>query len=388
MLISSPEELRLYVASHALDDIESVRGILAISESDFLADKLGSSLYSALSAYYASLDETNVAAFVEKVAGCAQNLTPVEQLLQFCQRCIAYDALARHVDIHALSVNSAGINVSEAEDYKKPDPQTLANFKAAANREAHAALNMLLQALESWCKEDLEPLGSEVPESGTKAYYAKLWKADSRYYYLAATLVFPSAIVLNDYLNIYESREKFIQLLPAVRKVQEDLIEPVIGEDVLVCLVASAPSAQDTRVSSVPGKTLHRIRKAAASFLEAYLLRRKPGTTTQGTVLNAYQAAINDAHAEGECQLNMAISLLTDNLASLDAGLVDAMVAGPLCPRLDLSCLVERDDLNEATAAKVVSAVEAVALKKAADKGPRFVNNAKGNVIFAFPAIH
>lgn len=386
MLISSPAEFRLYVSSHAFDEIASVQGILSISENDFLADKLGATLYASLVAYYRSLNEEAVAAFVEKVSSGATDLTPIEKLLQLSQRCIAYDALARNSDIHALSVNSAGINVSEAEDYKKPDAATLANFKAAANREAHASVNMLLTQLEQWCTVNLAALGDETPEEGTEAYYASQWQSDSRYYYLAAQLIFPTAVILNDYMNIYESREKFIQYLPAIRSVQENIVEGVIGEETMEYLIENASVYDRAKPSTLLEKSVHRVRKATAAFLEEYLVSRKAGATTQGAVLNAYQKEAIKAHDEGIAILDTLVSVWVKNLASLDAALIDALVAGPLCDRFDLTSLSARTDLNSSTTALVEAAVSASSSSN--NTSPAFENNAKGNVIFVFPAIH
>ena len=83
-----------------------------------------------------------------------------------------------------------------------------------------------------------------------------LWK-ESRYYYLAAALLIPSCEVLQSYLNIYDSREKFIQLLPDLRFIQEEIIANSIGEDLLKIVIDFArdgklPEATDSVPSNSP----------------------------------------------------------------------------------------------------------------------------------------
>ena len=67
----------------------------------------------------------------------------------------------------------------------------------------------------------------------------ELWQ-QSAYYYQAAALIIPSCEVLQRYLNIYDSREKFIQLLPDMQFIQEEIIGNAIGEELLSIVVAFA----------------------------------------------------------------------------------------------------------------------------------------------------
>ena len=137
--------------------------------------------------------------------------------------------------------------------------------------------------------------GDGIAESDTateKAEIVTLWRT-SRYYYLAAGLAIPSATILQEYLNIYDSREKFITLLPDLRYIQEDIIAPIIGEDFLDYLITYAralPTESIASICSVLGgsaaegeetddpatvrlmaRIIHRLRKAVARHLESRL---------------------------------------------------------------------------------------------------------------------
>ena len=263
MIISSIQELRLASPAHALDSIDGLVGFIDNSEHDFLEDKLGTPLYDALCQWYDQ--NPAVRSSVSDYQTGYWN-----RLLLLAQRCVAFDALGRAIGMQAISVNNAGINMSIADDYPSPDKngKTIDLYRDTCTKEAHAALNQLLRQLEQWCKEphpqplsegegsennDSTVLGDSVAE---RDEIVTLWK-ESRYYYLAAALLIPSCEVLQSYLNIYDSREKFIQLLPDLRFIQEEIIANSIGEDLLKVVIDFArdgklPEATD----SVPSGTV------------------------------------------------------------------------------------------------------------------------------------
>lgn len=330
MLISTPEELRLYAPANAIDHIDTLAGFLDSSEHDFLAEKLGPQLHASLVAYYQNLrtSEGGLENFINSITQGTE-LPPYARLLTIAQRIVAFDALGRAIDMQAISVNGSGINISTADDYQKADRETVLAYKATCTKEAHAAVNRLLVLLEEWTKEtpvpsDSVPSGSpagddnadssavegegSVPagsasgeEESTpaeeKSEIVALWRS-SRFFYLAAGLVIPSATVLQDYLNIYDSREKFITMLPDLRTIQEDIIAPIIGEDFLDYMIAfsrsvcgdaiatsstvvsaaspagsspsdSAPSGLSAGDIRLLSRILHRLRKAVARHLES-----------------------------------------------------------------------------------------------------------------------
>ena len=241
MIITTISELRLASPAHALDSIDGLVGFIDNSEHDFLEDKLGTPLYDALCQWYDQ--NPAVRSSVSDYQTGYWN-----RLLLLAQRCVAFDALGRAIGMQAISVNNAGINMSIADDYPKADDKAMQTYRDTCTKEAHAALNQLLRQLEQWCKEPHpQPLsegeGSENNEStvlgdsvAERDEIVTLWK-QSRYYYLAAALLIPSCEVLQSYLNIYDSREKFIQLLPDLRFIQEEIIANSIGEDLLKVVI-------------------------------------------------------------------------------------------------------------------------------------------------------
>lgn len=383
MLISTPEELRLYAPANAIDHIDTLAGFLDSSEHDFLTEKLGTQLHASLVAYYQNLrtSEGGLENFINSITQGAE-MPPYARLLTIAQRIVAFDALGRAIDMQAISVNGSGINISTADDYQKADRETVLAYKATCTKEAHAAVNRLLVLLEEWTKESSAspaevpadesavegegsvPAGSPsgeatVPEgspSGStdteeKTEIVRLWRS-SRFFFLAAGLVIPSATVLQDYLNIYDSREKFITMLPDLRTIQEDIIAPIIGEDFLDYMISfsrSAPSDLSDGNIRLLSRILHRLRKAVARHLES--------RTQQMKLTDPRRNAAHDEAVQLTTDLSDYLSVHQGDLPS-DA--LEAFTTSPLYKPADTP---------------------------ASSDTPSFENNAADSVIFVTPAL-
>ena len=228
MIITTLEELTLAAPAHALDTIDHMTGFIDNSEHEFLQPYLGTPLYEALCKWYADNKESGLN-LVDDIT--AENMSYYNRLLLKAQRCVAFDALGRGAGMQTVSVNNAGINQMSTDDYKPADDKTVAAYKETCYKEAHAAVNGLLQLLEQWCKE--------VNENGTDQELQEIvekWK-QSRYYYEVARILIPSAEVMQRFLNIYDNREKYIQMLPDLHFIQEEIIEPAISKKVVGYLI-------------------------------------------------------------------------------------------------------------------------------------------------------
>ena len=287
MIITTIEELRLHSPAHALDSIDSLVGFIDNSEHDFLEEKLGTPLYQKLQAWYDD-NQTLMSQVSAPMIGDT-TLQPYNRLCLLAQRCVAFDALGRAIGMQVVSVNNSGVNQMVTDDYVAPDKngKTIEMYRDTCNREAHAAVNQLLRQLELWCKaDDADEDRKEICE---------LWQ-QSAYYYQAAALITPSCEVLQRYLNIYDSREKFIQLLPDMQFIQEEIIGNAIGEELLQTVINFARdgkipepntegegdrsamplgSSKNSQLSIINsqlseatlGRLLHRLRKVMAALL-------------------------------------------------------------------------------------------------------------------------
>ena len=239
MILSTTKELRLHIPSNAIDEISSLQGILDNSEKDFLRDKLGDSLYNRLCEYYQTVSPDD---FYMAVCNGENTQRPWMQLLLMAQRMVTYDAMSRFVYTQALSINGTGINVASSDDYGTASKDLLDKGVQGYKREAMVSLNQMLVMLEGWAKKMATPAPiadadtieqpTEPKDEEHKAIeeISLLWQ-ESQYYYLHHDLLIATCADLQHYLDIYESREKFIRLLPDLHFIQDEYISEAIGED-------------------------------------------------------------------------------------------------------------------------------------------------------------
>ena len=357
MIISTTEELRLYAPSNAIDHFDTMAGFIDSSEHDFLEDKLGTPLYDSLQEYYNDNllyndQEQNI--LIEAVRK-GEKLTPYLDLLSICQRVVVYDALARAIDVQAISVNGAGVNVAVADDYNKADQAAITAYKLACIKEAHTALNRLLITLEKWTKEISE-------EEDDKSTIVSLWRS-SRYFFLCASLIMPSCEVLQEYINIYDSREKYIQMLPDLRYIQEDILEPAIGEDLMAYFVSVAVNGTEEKILC---RIIHKMRKYVSRELES---RTKVIKTDSDRRIAS--------HNESIPMLTDIQNIIKDNQPALLEYAEEAMKSSPLyvAPH------------EETTAAATVPSSVAAGQTTPSHDTPAFQNNRRGNAFFATPSL-
>lgn len=238
MILSTIKELRLHIPSNAIDEISSLQGILDNSEKDFLRDKLGDSLYHRLCEYYQTVSPDD---FYMAVSNGEHTQQPWMQLLLMAQRMVTYDAMSRFAYTQALSINGTGINVASSDDYGTASKDLLDKGVQGYKREAMVSLNQMLVMLEGWARKMATPAAiaeadsTDQPTTEPKDEKAieeisLLWQ-ESQYYYAHHDLLIATCADLQQYLDIYESREKFIRLLPDLHFIQDEYISEAIGED-------------------------------------------------------------------------------------------------------------------------------------------------------------
>lgn len=296
MILSTTQELRLHVPSNAVDDVTLIQGILDNSEKDFLKDKLGTSLYDALCLRYR--EKTVPQDFVDSVLDGTHASDPWAALLLNAQRMIANDAMARFAYQQAISVNGMGVNTANSSDYDTASEKLLDKGVQGYRKEAMVSLNNLLLMLETWAEQVNTPMpaadGSadadgtdtdnaeadtvETDEHAAIEEIVTLWQ-ESRYYYLHGDLLIPTCSCLQEYLDVYDSRDKFIRLLPDLRFIQDEYVADTVGDDLLADLLHSDGTADQ--------KLLRRVRRLTVALLEE-----------RTTVLNIDKARRQAAHDE------------------------------------------------------------------------------------------
>lgn len=363
MLITTIEELRLALPTHAMDDISQLTGFIENSEVDFLKEKLGDALYQKLVEKYKEID---VQDYLFRLANNG-SISSWERILMLCQRVVSFDAMGRAVSVQAVSLNNAGINVSVSDDYEKVDKATVDAYKAQCQKEAHAGVNYLLQVLEGMaCKvETLKNTPAEIDaeENGgfgatedadneeqqiisEKKEIVELWQ-QSRYFFLVSSLLIPTAAILQDFVNIFDNREKFIQLLPDLHYVQEEQICPAIGEELVEYFVHLAILGTQDKMLA---RLVYKLRRALASGLEA-----------RTTILNVSKARQAQAHDEFVGYMKSIGEYITAHQKEFPEEATEVLHLSP--------CYKEPEPVN------------------AAPK-PKVFENKSGNAIFATPIMH
>lgn len=267
MLLSTNQELRLHVPSNAFDDVSLLQGILDNSEKDFLRDKLGTPLYNRLCEYYKLNIDAND--FYLAVTNGIYAQHPWQELLLNAQRMVANDTLSRYAYQQLLSANGAGMNMASSQDYSVASDKMLDKGVQGFKKEAMVSLNNLLLLLEGWAKLT-HPMPIDDTATDTTApteeermaeieEIVKLWQ-QSEYYYLHHDLLLPTCAVLQQYIDIYNNRDKFIRLIPDLRFIQEEYIEDVFG----AAFITEMLQATDT----------DRLLKKSRRLMVAYLIER------------------------------------------------------------------------------------------------------------------
>lgn len=365
MIIKSIEELRLSAPSHAIDSFDNIAGIIDNVEHDVLEEKLGTPLYTRLCQWYAQSDATRstidapaaapalssaVSPAVGSVDGGTTAVSYYNRLWLACIRIVTQSALGRYAPQQAVSLNNAGVNQFTATDYPAASQQSIEAYQKSCFQESAAACNRLLRLLEEWTKQaalaadtDAQPLSAPVGEGsgvgsdtsdsdpssvsgdaiadngsvsgGTTAAESDaelqeivtLWRTGSRYYYLSTQLLIPTATCLQTYINFAENRERFIQMLPDLLFIQEEIIANSIGEDFLAYLVECSVNGGSAAVIDA---IIHRLRKVMAAIL-----------VSRTSVLKFDKAQKVQGHDDGVRMLDVACTYIRNHQSDLLATL-------------------------------------------------------------------
>lgn len=288
MILSTNQELRLILPSNAVDEIANLQGVLDNSEKDFLQDKLGKPLYTRLCEYYTTLGGDG---FYQQMTDGTYAKKPWSVLLVLAQRMVVNDAMARYAYQQILSVNGAGVNIASSTDYDPATEKLLDKGVAGYKKEAMVSLNNFLILLENWAVSINTPAETAAPKDGSASTEVPkgestevpddgksdipqdesterlaaieeivlLWQ-ESKYYYLHHDLLIPTCSILQQYLDVYDNRDKFIRLLPDLRYVQDEYIADVFGDE----LITRLQHADDR------DKLLRKVRR----LMTAYLVER------------------------------------------------------------------------------------------------------------------
>lgn len=145
------------------------------------------------------------------------------KLIRICQQIEWYRMLAHKAGLLTVSFNEGGgMNVSSGESYDPADEKAKDRVVKDAWMSAGRATDSLLLFLEADAK-------------GEKLF-TELWKeADA--FYLHKDLLFQTAKVLNEYLDIRSERAVYVSLVRDIRFCQNTYLKPRIGAKLLKAVI-------------------------------------------------------------------------------------------------------------------------------------------------------
>lgn len=148
------------------------------------------------------------------------------ELLRICQQIEFYRMLSHKAGLLTVSFNEGGgMNVSSAENYDPADEKRLDRVAKDAFMSAGRSTDTLLLFLEADAKSERQ--------------FTEMWmEADA--FYLHKNLLFQTAHVLDQYLDINGERQAYTKLVRDIRFCQNTYLRPRIGSKLLKAMVAFA----------------------------------------------------------------------------------------------------------------------------------------------------
>jgi len=179
------------------------------------------------------------------------------RLLRICQQIVFYKMLSHKAGLLTVSFNEGGgMNQVSAEGYDPADQKKIEHVVKDAYMSAGRAIDSLLLFLEADAKCD-------------KVFTEKWQEADA--YYLHKDLLFQTASVLNEYLDIKGERMAYVALVRDIRFCQNTYLKPRIGGKLLKAVVAYANNGAATKEvdAEVYDELLSMLRTALALYVES-----------------------------------------------------------------------------------------------------------------------
>lgn len=270
------------------------------------------------------------------------------QLIRICQQIEFYKMLSHKAGLLAVSFNEGGgANRASAEGYDPADDKDLDRMTKDAFMSAGRSVDSLLLFLEADAK-------------GAR-HFTELWQqADA--FYLHKDLLFQTARVLNEYLDIKGERMAYVQLVRDIRFCQNTYLKPRIGASLLKAVVDFANGFTGTGSDAVYDELVTLLRTALAFYVESRRVDLGPKNE---------RLARRDSMTDAQQAMAMACQWIADNLDALG----DAAVGTPIYNAEHARKAQEERDRQDAQAA--------------CERRRREASEQTGRKLFtAFPATH
>jgi len=254
MLLTLESEILAYLPTSKWKNATDLLTAIEVEEESTLVPILGRELFDYLNERYDELVAEHGGITPDIIDKTAVDDTV--RILRVCQRIALHLALSHNSGLFGISFNAGGgMNVVSAEYYESADKDSKARFERDAWSNAHRNIDILLSILERDAKSK-NPL------------FADLWEKSS-YFYLKRNLLFSTATQMNDYLNIKESREKYIELVPDIRYCQGVYLAPQVGDELLKAFVNGIAPIDNNSDGEADAEALNKKAQICGDWTEA-----------------------------------------------------------------------------------------------------------------------
>ena len=253
------------------------------------------------------LDQIQQGNYRETYTGAAEGDMEVPEedlatirIIRICQQIEFYKMLSHKAGLLTVSFNEGGgMNIVTADGYEPTDEKRMERVVKDAYMSAGRAIDALLLFLEADAK-------------GEKLFTEKWSEADA--FYLHKDLLFQTARVLNEYLDIKGERMAYVALVRDIRFCQNTYLKPRIGGKLLKAVVAFANGESEYSEFS---ELLGLLRTALAFYVESRRTELAPVKE---------KLARRDSMTDAQQAMAMACAFIEENLDALG----DAVVGTPI----------------------------------------------------------
>jgi chromatin segregation and condensation protein Rec8/ScpA/Scc1 (kleisin family) len=225
------------------------------------------------------------------------------RLLRICQQIEFYKMLSHKAGMLTVSFNEGGgMNQVSADGYEPADQKKIEHVVKDAFMSAGRAIDSLLLFLEADAK-------------GEKVFTEKWQEADA--FYLHKDLLFQTARVFNEYLDIKGERMAYVQLVRDIRFCQNTYLKPRVGGKLLKAVIDYSNDNPAKEPSDTLNELLDYLRTALAFYVES---RR----TTLGPKDD--KLSRRDSMTDAQQAMAMACQYIEDNLDALGDAAADTPI--------------------------------------------------------------
>lgn len=263
------------------------------------------------------------------------------RLIRICQQIEWYKMLAHKAGLLTVSFNEGGgMNTVSADGYDEADEKAKDRVVKDAWMSAGRAVDSLLLFLEADAK-------------GEQLFTEKWQEADA--FYLHKDLLFQTARVLNEYLDIKGERMVYVQLVRDIRFCQNTYLKPRVGAKLLKAVVdyanggaatvsqqteqestgdGAATESQQTEHAAVMEELLVMLRTALAFYVEGRRISYTHMSMTVSTSIRGTGSSIEkderlarrDSMTDAQQAMAMACDFIEENLDVLGDAAVDTPI--------------------------------------------------------------